>query len=66
MVDDGRKIALNYVLKGRFFLDLLASLPLEVVAFVVPVNEKNLKFLGMLKLVRLLRLGRMITYLRTN
>lgn len=66
MVDDGKKIALNYVLKGRFFVDLLASLPLEAVGFFLPLSEDNLKFLGMLKLVRLLRLGRMITYLRTN
>jgi hypothetical protein len=66
LIDDGTRIAKNYVYNGRFLIDLLASMPLEAVSLFIPVSEENLKFLGMLKLIRLLRLGRMITYLKTN
>jgi len=65
-VEDGKKIALNYVLKGRFWIDILASLPFELLALVFRSGSSNLKFFGMFKLARLLRLGRMITYLKMN
>lgn len=65
-VDDGKKIALNYLFKGRFVIDIFASTPFEVIQLIFSGDSNNLKFLGMLKLVRLLRLGRMITYLKTN
>jgi hypothetical protein len=68
-VYDDKKIACNYIVKGRFLVDICASFPIDEV-FNAISNEKsgntNLKFLRMLKLVRLLRLGRMITYLRMN
>lgn len=60
------KIALSYVLYGRFGIDLIASLPLEIITLIFSTDSSNLKFLGMLKMVRLLRLGRMITFLKAN
>ena len=60
------KIAINYTIYGRFFIDLIASIPLEVITLSPITSSQNLKFLGMLKLVRLLRLGRMITFLKAN
>ena len=60
------KIAVRYVLYGRFVVDLIASLPLEIITLVLTTNSDNLKFLGMLKMVRLLRLGRIITFLKAN
>ena len=68
-VTDGKKIALTYVFKGRFVIDLLASTPFELIMVIFQGDSEgnsNLKFFGMLKLVRLLRLGRMISYLKTN
>ena len=61
------RLALRYVLYGRFGIDLIASMPLELVAVIFSTTDSgNLKFLSMLKLVRLLRLGRMITFLKAN
>jgi hypothetical protein len=70
-VTDDKKIALNYILRGRFFIDIIASLPVaEIYAALASStssnNNKNLRFISMLKLVRILRIGRMITYIRMN
>jgi hypothetical protein len=63
---DPKRIAINYI-KGRFWIDLLATLPLDsIIMLFTNVSSKNLKFFGMLKLVRLLRLGRLVTYLKMN
>ena len=64
------EIALNYIITGRFFVDLAASIPFENIytLFVVVEGERadstELKLLGLLKLVRLLRLGRIIRYMK--
>ena len=64
-VVSGKKIAWNYVMKGRFWVDLLASIPFElIIGLFVDVDQGNLQLLGLLKLVRLLRLGRIITYMK--
>jgi hypothetical protein len=63
---DGKKIALKYVMNGRFGVDIIASLPLEAISLINLGGEGSLKFLGMLKLVRLLRLGRMISFLKSH
>ena len=66
-VTNSKKIALRYVLNGRFWVDLIASMPLEFIALLMPSGGSvDVRFLGMLKLVRLLRLGRMITFLKAN
>lgn len=57
------KIAMHY-LKGKFFIDLLASIPFDF--FVVFINSDSgfiLEFFGLLKLIRILRLSRLITYM---
>jgi potassium channel len=63
-VKDGRKIAIRYVIYGRFPIDILASMPLDVITFFFKTSSSNLKFLGMMKMMRLLRLGRMISFLK--
>ena len=40
MIDDSKKIALNY-LKGRFFIDLLASFPFE---FFIKIIDKHFDY----------------------
>ena len=67
LVTNSKKIALRYILNGRFWVDLIASMPLEIIALLMPSGGSiDVRFLGMLKLVRLLRLGRMITFLKAN
>lgn len=39
---------------------------MDFVSLFIEASSSNLKFLGMLKLVRLLRLGRMISFLKKN
>lgn len=57
-------------MKGRFFIDIAASLPIEeILSFLddydsSAINKQNLKLISLVKLVRLLRLGRIITYLK--
>jgi len=57
---------MNYI-KGRFWIDLLASIPFE--KFLVVDQEEasdntTFKIFGLLKMIRLLRLGRIITYMK--
>ena len=61
---DGRIIATSYLCSNRFVVDLLATIPFElVISFFLPGGgdlSKYQQFLGMLKLVRLLRLRRIV------
>ena len=64
VIADAKKIGWNY-LKGRFIIDLLASVPFDFIAKVFTgsqIDSTTSNFLSMLKLTRLLRLGRMISY----
>ena len=67
MISDGKKIAMNY-LKGRLIIDILASLPLEQIVgmFSTGISKRQGDFLSLLKITRLLRLGRMISYFQIN
>lgn len=59
------KIAINY-LKGRFWIDFLASIPFDLLTYAFPEgkgNQLTLQLIGLLKLIRVLRLSRLITYL---
>lgn len=63
-VSDPFKIAYHY-LKGKFWIDLLASIPFDFfsVLFISSSNHFILELFGLLKLVRILRLSRLITYM---
>ena len=64
-MENPKKITTNY-LKGRFWIDLLASCNFDLIFLILfPDMGDNAvtSLFGMLKLVRLLRLGRMVTYL---
>ena len=56
-------MALHYI-KGRFWIDLLASVPFDYVIYLDP-ESKTIPFdlLSLLKLVRILRLSKLITYM---
>lgn len=63
---DLKDIALKY-LKGRFWIDLLATVPFDNLAYAFNSDSSQNTFIlqafGALKLVRVLRLSRLITYL---
>lgn len=65
-VVEGKAIAMNYILSGRFWIDLLATIPFERVysVFADGASSSTLELLGLLKLIRLLRLGRVIRYMK--
>ena len=55
-----------YYLKGQFIIDFLATVPFDTFASLLLGEAGFFKVLGALKLVRVLRLNRMIVYLRTS
>lgn len=65
-VVEWKPIARNYVFSGRFFIDLLASIPFERLYTLIQPGSSSgtLELLGLLKLIRLLRLGRVIRYMK--
>lgn len=56
----------RYYLQGQFTIDLLATLPFDTFAEIIMGDAGYFKVLGSLKLVRVMRLNRIITYLRTS
>lgn len=71
IIRDSKLIAINYM-KGRFFIDLLASVPFDGIARLVTttpdvrIDPSTTTFLSILKMTRLLRLGRMVSYFQIN
>ena len=68
-VYDGKLIAHNYFF-GRFWIDLLSTLPFESMVSILPSigsdEAENYKIVSCLKLFRILRLGRLINYLNSS
>ena len=61
-----RRIAWNY-LKGRFWFDLLATIPIDLIATLSNSNSASeLKLFGILKLIRITRLNRLIQFLNAK
>ena len=64
-ITDSKLIAIQY-LKTRFWLDFISSTPFDYLLFILPssdVNSTSLKLFSLLKLVRVLRLGRLIAHM---
>jgi hypothetical protein len=56
-------IAIRYT-KGRFLIDLLATIPFDLISLIFTPDDNNgllFQSLGLLKLFRILRLSRLIT-----
>jgi hyperpolarization activated cyclic nucleotide-gated potassium channel 2 len=62
-----KNIAKAY-LRGRFWIDLLATVPLDWIAVQIfsASDSSELQLFGILKLVRVLRLGKIIQYLNSK
>jgi len=67
-IHDSKIIAKTYIFKGRFFVDLLASIPVELIQIMVGdgISRNQLRIISLLKLTRLLRLGRIVTFIKFN
>jgi hypothetical protein len=60
---DSKAIAWNYILSTRFPVDVLASFPFVLLMYLVSDAESWLLLLGVLKIFRILRLGKIITFM---
>jgi len=58
---DGFKIAKTYIKSGRFFLDFIASVPLDSLLGLFIKNKEYLDFVSLIKLVRVSRINRLIS-----
>jgi hypothetical protein len=57
------KIATEYICSGRIFIDLLASMPVEILILILGRTAEELGFLRLLKLAKLFRFGKLLAYL---
>ena len=64
LIDDPKRIAANYVFRGRFFIDLLSSIPVDLLILAIQTNSKLFSIIKILKLSRLFRLGRIVSILK--
>ena len=66
---DGNKIA-RYYLRSQFLIDLMSTIPFEKVVSLFEDEQGDYKsrysFISCLKLIRILRLGRLINYLNES
>lgn len=62
-----KTIAINY-LKGRFWIDFLASFPFDIIgeAIMGSGNATQLRLFSLFKLVRVLRLNKIITVMKID
>ena len=64
MMRTGWEIAIYYI-RGRFLIDLLATIPFDLIGSLIisPGNRFLLSLFGILKLIRVLRIGRIMYFL---
>jgi len=64
---DKRLVARNYVTHWRFWTDIISIIPFELIVDIfTDSSNKTLEVFALLKLIRLLRLGRIISYLKVR
>jgi hypothetical protein len=60
------KIATNYLVSGKFLLDLLAALPLDYIVYAWDPHTYAWRVLALLRLIRVHRLQKMLVLLRAR
>lgn len=68
-ITNPKRIAKNYMNSVRFPIDILASIPFEVFAASASSEDEDdfsFQIFGIMKLIRLFRLGRLITFMKVN
>ena len=63
---NSRRIAWRYFYSMRFWFDLVAALPVEVMNWVIADQSNRLQLLTLLKMARLLRLSKIIMFMRSG
>ena len=63
-ITNSKIIAWNYIKGGRFAVDVLATIPIELIGDLAGFSKGTLKLVSLMKLTRLLRLSRLITFIR--
>lgn len=58
---EGKKIATSYIKNGRFFIDFIASVPLDLLISRFTKSDKGLNFVSLIKLIRVWRINRLIS-----
>lgn len=59
-------IAKNYLITGKFLLDAVSTFPFDLFADDLNANSHYLSLLSTLKIVRILRLNKILMYIRTR
>lgn len=62
-ITDTRVIARRYLCSTRFPLDILAAFPFDFVIWATDINGEFFQALGFLKISRILRLNKIITFM---
>ena len=67
-ITNNKSVILNYIKSGRFFVDLSATIPWEILLAAIDptASSKQLRLFGLFKLIRLLRLNRIIRYMKVR
>ena len=60
-----KQMALEY-LKNAFTVDVISTLPFDLIAGLLTTVSDGYKVLGALKLIRVLRLNKLIAFMRSN
>jgi heme/copper-type cytochrome/quinol oxidase subunit 4 len=60
---DARLIAKRYILRGRFLVDVISSIPFEAI---IDSHSDKLKLISILKLARIFRFTRIISFLNAS
>ena len=63
-ITNSKAIAWNYIKGGRFTVDVLATVPIELIGDLAGFSKGTLKLVSLMKLTRLLRLSRLITFIQ--
>jgi heme/copper-type cytochrome/quinol oxidase subunit 4 len=62
-IKDAREIAKRYILRGRFIVDVISSIPFDAL---VDTHSDKLKLISILKLARIFRFTRIISFLNAT
>lgn len=62
-IKDARIIAKNYILRGRFIVDVVSSIPFDAL---IDSHSDKLKLISILKLARIFRFTRIISFLNAT
>ena len=63
---DAKLIAKHYITSGNFFIDLVPSVPYDLIAFLIGAGPTGLSLLRVLKFVRVLRITKFINFMRVH